>query len=433
MTALVYYILTISLSFKVGIETRFCDIWQSRELTLQRTLRSRDGLQETSKHLVLHPFCFILKPLRILRALFLKVMQTVLEKKVFLINTLSADSSFILQYAQQDKIITKREYNNLNHRNHTSEQIVTNLLDTVMNKGDQMCHKFVTLLKQGEIHENYPELLQYFPPVPKSHNQDIPDHEGQVLPINPYRMSSNPRGHCLIINNVDFVTPSKTRYGSNIDEESLKEVFQWLGFSLDVYKNQTAEQMKNLLKNFSQKHHAGDCFVCCIMSHGSAEGVYGTNEIIVTKDDIFGPFTGKSCPSLNGKPKVFLIQACRGNKRHPPVHVQADSYEEEAEAEDDMSVDMNSLQMISIPEDADFLIVRSTIKGYVSYREQANGTWFIQSLCKQLKKYCPMGEDLQSILLCVNKEVSEKALAKQMPVHKVTLRKKLVFHVPHQQ
>ncbi|XP_046700867.1 caspase 20, apoptosis-related cysteine peptidase [Silurus meridionalis] len=360
-------------------------------------------------------------------------MQTVLEKKVFLINTLSADSSFILQYAQQDKIITKREYNNLNHRNHTSEQIVTNLLDTVMNKGDQMCHKFVTLLKQGEIHENYPELLQYFPPVPKSHNQDIPDHEGQVLPINPYRMSSNPRGHCLIINNVDFVTPSKTRYGSNIDEESLKEVFQWLGFSLDVYKNQTAEQMKNLLKNFSQKHHAGDCFVCCIMSHGSAEGVYGTNEIIVTKDDIFGPFTGKSCPSLNGKPKVFLIQACRGNKRHPPVHVQADSYEEEAEAEDDMSVDMNSLQMISIPEDADFLIVRSTIKGYVSYREQANGTWFIQSLCKQLKKYCPMGEDLQSILLCVNKEVSEKALAKQMPVHKVTLRKKLVFHVPHQQ
>ncbi|KAI5613564.1 hypothetical protein C0J50_3968, partial [Silurus asotus] len=363
----------------------------------------------------------------------LTVMQTVLEKKVFLINTLSADSSFILQYAQQDKIITKREYNNLNHHNRTSEQIVTNLLDTVMNKGDQMCHRFVALLKQGEIHENYPELLQYFPPVPKSHNQEtINDSYVFVFQIfqtmrdKSYLMSSNPRGHCLIINNVDFVTPSKTRNGSNIDEVSLKEVFQWLGFSVDVYKNQTAEQMKNLLKNFSQKHHAGDCFVCCIMSHGSAEGVYGTNEIIVTKDDIFGPFTGKSCPSLNGKPKVFLIQACRGNKRHPPVHVQADSYEEAAEAEDDMSVDTNSLQMISIPEDADFLIVRSTVKGYVSYREQANGTWFIQSLCKQLKKYCPMGEDLQSILLCVNKEVSEKALAKQMPVHKVTLRKKLV-------
>lgn len=52
---------------------------------------------------------------------------------------------------------------------------------------------------------------------------------------------------------------------------------------------------------------------------------------------------------------------------------------------------------------------------------------------------CSRGEDVPSILLCVNKEVSEKAarlrikgIAKQMPVYKVTLRKKLVFRVADQ-
>lgn len=176
--------------------------------------------------------------------------------------------------------------------------------------------------------------------------------------------------------------------------ESLEEVFQWLGFSLDVHKNQTAEQMKDLLKTYSQKNHDGDCFVCCIMSHGSADGVHGTDGKIVSKDDIFGPFSGNSCPSLVSKPKVFFIQACRGNEYHLPVQTQSDSYEEEemeaeVEMEDESSLDTDAVQMITIPADADFLIARSTVKGYLSFRERISGSWFIQSLCKQLRKYCP--------------------------------------------
>ncbi|MCJ8729927.1 hypothetical protein PDJAM_G00111730 [Pangasius djambal] len=370
-------------------------------------------------------------------------MQTVLEKKVFLINTLSADASFILQYAQQDKIITKRDYSNLNHSNHTQEKIVTNLLDTVMNKGDAMCCKFVDLLQREDIQDNFPELQKLFIPTPTSHNQENPVKAADE--ITEYKMSSKPRGLCVIINNVNFDPPLKDRYGAHSDEESLKEVFQWLGFSLREHKNQTAEQMKDLLKTYSQQHHDGDCFVCCIMSHGSSDGVHGTDGAIVSRDDIFGPFSGKSCPSLINKPKVFFIQACRGKEYHLSVEVQPDSYEEEeveaeAEMEHEASLQMDAVEMSTLPADADFLVARSTVKGYLSFRETTSGSWFIQSLCKQLKKYCPKGEDVPNILLCVNNEVSEKAarlrvtgIAKQMPVHKVTLRKKLVFRAPNQQ
>ncbi|GAA6098673.1 caspase 20, apoptosis-related cysteine peptidase [Tachysurus ichikawai] len=364
-------------------------------------------------------------------------MQSLLEKKVFLISTLSADPVFILQHVQQDKIITSREYKNLNHIYHTHEKIVTDLLDTVMNKGDASCCEFMNLLQQKEVQDTFPELKELFIPAPISHKQDNKVKAGDE--INEYKMSSVPRGHCLIINNITFHTPHQVRNGSILDAESLKKVFQWLGFSLHVYTNQTAEQMKVLLKTFSQKHHDGDCFVCCILSHGSKDGVLGTDRGIISKDDIFGPFSGNSCPSLVNKPKVFFIQACRGDRHQLPVEVQSDGYgdvEAKVEMEDKELLELDSFEMTTIPSDADFLVAWSSTNGCVSIRDAASGSWFIQSLCEQLKTHCPKGEDVPSILLHVNNEVSDKTArirpvvpTKQMPVHEVTLRKKLVFPV----
>ncbi|KAG7326800.1 hypothetical protein KOW79_010201 [Hemibagrus wyckioides] len=304
-----------------------------------------------------------------------------------------------------------------------------------------MCHKFVDLLQQEEVQNTFPELKELFIRAPASHKQAEKTNNGAKAAdeIIEYKMSSVPRGLCLIINNVKFDPSLPDRPGSMRDEESIKEVFQWLGFTLDVYRNQTAEETKDLLKSYSQKPHDGDCFVCFIMSHGSKDGVHGTDGGIFSKDDIFGPFSGKSCPSLVDKPKVFFIQTCRGREYQLGVQIQSDSYEEvkaKVEIEDEESLQLDSFEMTTIPSDADFLIARSTIKGYYSFRNTDTGSWFIQSLCKQLKTHCPKGEDVQSILLYVNNEVSEKKASniyKQMPIHKVTLRKKLVFRVPDQQ
>lgn len=159
---------------------------------------------------------------------------------------------------------------------------------------------------------------------------------------------------------------------------------------MHVHKDQTAEQMRNLLKGYSTTSDHGDCFVCCILSHGSNDGVHGTDGNIVSRDDIFGPFSGNSCPSLISKPKVFFIQACRGNEYHLPVEIQSDNYEAAgAQMEDEASLQMDAIQMSTLPADADFLIARSTVKGYLSFRETISGSWFIQSLCKQLETYCP--------------------------------------------
>ncbi|XP_049335741.1 caspase-7 [Astyanax mexicanus] len=372
-------------------------------------------------------------------------METLRGNKVFLIDTLSVDSERLLQFAEQNEIITDRDYRNLNHPNHTDEKKITNLLDMVRGKGEETSDKFVELLKNKDVQKTFPNLKKRFTPAPLVTQQD-----GRATPSNEmgeYTMSKIPRGDCVIINNMDFEENNKKnvkpqlqyRTGSDKDKESLEEVFTWLGFTVEVHTNKTAKQMKDILNKFGQKTHEGDCFVCCILSHGCAEGVYGTDGGVVSSEDIFSPFRGLICPSLAKKPKAFFIQACRGKDYQRLVEVQADNAEsDKAEDEDDKELELDGEQ-ITIPNDADFFVARSTVKGFYSIRNPQKGSWFIQSLCEQLKKFCPKGEGIQNILNCVNKEVSrciaelkidEKyVLVKQMPVQKGTLTKKLVFRI----
>ncbi|KAA0713225.1 Caspase-8 [Triplophysa tibetana] len=174
----------------------------------------------------------------------------------------------------------------------------------------------------------------------------------------------------------------------------------------------------------------GEETCCNFSSHGRSDGVYGTDKNIVSVDEIREPFNGSNCRNLAGKPKLFFIQACRGSNSHNVVRVQADDPEG---AESELEVDAERMEVL-IPVDSDFLIARSTIDRYYSFRDTMKGSWFIQSLCKQLETHCPQGTDIQTILLAVNHDVSREGVTrKQMPVHEVAMGKKLILHVPNVQ
>ncbi|KAL0176370.1 hypothetical protein M9458_028700, partial [Cirrhinus mrigala] len=58
-----------------------------------------------------------------------------------------------------------------------------------------------------------------------------------------------------------------------------------------------------------------------------------------------------------------------------------------------------------IPVEADFLYAYSTLQGYYSWRNVANGSWFISSLCEMLSKYGKQLEIMQ-IMTRVNHKVA---------------------------
>ncbi|KTF83213.1 hypothetical protein cypCar_00048743 [Cyprinus carpio] len=340
----------------------------------------------------------------------------ILQNKTFLLETLSEEPDIILQHVQQAKLITQRDYRNLSDIRKREEKVI-NLLDKLMGKGKETCRQFIDLLRQDFILEMFPKLKDHaviaFPAMP---------HTAPVQEVSQYKIEQNPRGICVIINNVDFATMDERR-GSDEDQKCLAEVFNWLGFKVEEHRNKTAAEMKNLLKDVG-KTVDGDCFVCCILSHGIKEGVCGTDGAVISVDEIREPFNGNNCQRLASKPKLFFIQACRGKRNQQRVRVQADAPDDgESETEEDGG-DFD----ITIPADTDFLIARSTTDGHLSYRSPEEGSWFIQSLCRNLKKHCPMGVDIPTILISVNNEVSSQGIrSKQMPIQEVAMRKKLVL------
>ena len=54
--------------------------------------------------------------------------------------------------------------------------------------------------------------------------------------------------------------------------------------------------------------------VVCILSHGSKQSVYGYDGKPIKIDKLLKRLDNQDCPGLRNKPKLILIQACRGSK-----------------------------------------------------------------------------------------------------------------------
>ncbi|NXD95774.1 CASP8 protein, partial [Chaetorhynchus papuensis] len=239
-----------------------------------------------------------------------------------------------------------------------------------------------------------------------------------------YKMKNNPHGYCLILNNYIFKNPSYNREGTVQDGEAVKRVFKWLQFETVEYMDLEGKKIKDTLKEYSKKDHRNmDCFVCFILSHGEKDKIKGVDDVCVNIEDLVSCFTGTNCPSLAGKPKVFIIQACQGSLNHPSVTVEPDSCGH---------LEVDATPLTSIPDKADILIGMATVEDYLSFRSRRTGSIYIQSLCEKMELLCPLGVDFAAILTEVNNEVAGRELegCKQMPKITSTLLKRLIFEIP---
>lgn len=98
--------------------------------------------------------------------------------------------------------------------------------------------------------------------------------------------------------------------------EKLTYIFQKLDFIVRRYDNLEDVAMYRRLVDVSLEDHSNyDCFVCCILSHGVLQNIYGTNGRLVRIAELTGIFRSRKCTGLAGKPKLFFIQACQGREK----------------------------------------------------------------------------------------------------------------------
>ncbi|KAL9971090.1 hypothetical protein ACROYT_G023576 [Oculina patagonica] len=204
-------------------------------------------------------------------------------------------------------------------------------------------------------------------------------HSQGILPGNPgfpsYKMNSFPHGKCIIINNESFhnkaVNPD--RDGAKHDEKGLKDLFEELGFVVDIRRNLTQSEINETTREVAGEDHRNcDAFVFIIMSHGEAcDVVLGVDGRPVYVKDIMTEFKAIKRSTLRGKPKLFFMQCCRGLLPEFLSPPNTDSFEPSLNCD-------STLASGVCPQEADFLLAFASAPGYVSYRRPESGSVFIQ-------------------------------------------------------
>lgn len=103
-------------------------------------------------------------------------------------------------------------------------------------------------------------------------------------------------------------------------------------------------------------HSDRDCIVVSVLSHGE-QGIIYAKDTHYKPDILWSYFTPDKCPSLAGKPKLFFIQACQGDKLDPGVKMYTRT-----------ETDGDVVASYRIPLQADFLVMYSTVKGEIKRR-----------------------------------------------------------------
>ncbi|ERE86721.1 caspase-3 [Cricetulus griseus] len=168
---------------------------------------------------------------------------------------------------------------------------------------------------------------------------------------NSYKMDYPEMGVCIIINNKNFhkSTGMTPRSGTDVDAANLRETFMRLKYEVRNKNDLTCGEIVELMKNVSKEDHSRrSSFICVILSHGEEGVIFGTDGPVDLKK-LTTYFRGDYCRSLTGKPKLFIIQACRGTELDCGI-------ETDSGTDDDMACQ-------KIPVEADFLYAYSTAPG----------------------------------------------------------------------
>ncbi|KAI4543133.1 hypothetical protein MJG53_006083 [Ovis ammon polii x Ovis aries] len=256
-------------------------------------------------------------------------------------------------------------------------------------------------------------------------------------PTEKYKMDHKRRGIALIFNHERFFwhLTLPNRPGTSADRDNLRRRFSDLGFEVKCFDDLRAEELLLKIHEASTASHVdADCFLCVFLSHGEGNHIYAYDAKIEIQT-LTSLFKGDKCQSLVGKPKIFIIQACRGSQHDVPV-IPLDAVDHGTDMLGANVTQVDAASVYTLPAGADFLMCYSVAEGYYSHRETVNGSWYIQDLCEMLGKF---GSSLEftELLTLVNRKVSQRRVdfckdpsaigKKQVPCFASMLTKKLHF------
>ena len=132
-----------------------------------------------------------------------------------------------------------------------------------------------------------------------------------------------------------------------------------------------------MAKHSDLKKH--DCLVVIILSHGNSGQIITSDNEAVEFEKVLTIFNNQNCHQMIKKPKMFFFNCCRGSTLDFGPNFNINEIQEEDRDVADATL------WPHVPIMSDIMVCYSTIDGYVSWRNEHDGTWFGSALANSLE------------------------------------------------
>uniref|UniRef100_A0A8C3NPC3 Caspase 2 n=1 Tax=Cyanoderma ruficeps TaxID=181631 RepID=A0A8C3NPC3_9PASS len=212
-----------------------------------------------------------------------------------------------------------------------------------------------------------------------------------------YKLTSEPRGLALILSNVRFSSERDLEYraGGDVDCASLEMLFRHLGYRVTVFHDQTAQCKTSAKYHLVSSVGLGDsCFIVLYL---------GLNIL----QEAFRLFDNANCPNLQNKPKMFFIQACRGDELDRGVDQRDGKGWSDSPGCEESDANKEESLKLRLPTCSDMICGYACLKGTAAMRNTKRGSWYVEALTSVF------AEDSQhthvaDMLVKVNRQIKQR-------------------------
>ncbi|KAM9453947.1 caspase a-like isoform 1-T1 [Salvelinus alpinus] len=311
----------------------------------------------------------------------------------------------------EDKVLNDEETESVTEENSTRAEQARCLIDMVRKKGSKASEKMIARIQErdpvlydkmslpprqpAQMTPSSPQLSQQeehqvssdLIPSAKDFKKDILQRKGNE--IYPPKDKSGRKRLALLINNVEFDDKNMLRRGAEKDEENVERLLRDLGYDVVKHRNLSGQEMDEAVKAFSKReeHLLSDSVFVVMMSHGQLGAIMGVhykegdpNLDIFPINNIFTHLNTENCKALINKPKVILIQACRGGK-------DGSVWVSDTVPGSSLDQGLESDSIRREHKEKDFISLLSCTPDTLSYRDPKMGTLFVQHIMKTFNTY----------------------------------------------
>ncbi|CAN2389151.1 CASP8 and FADD-like apoptosis regulator [Pristimantis euphronides] len=213
------------------------------------------------------------------------------------------------------------------------------------------------------------------------------------------------------------------------DSEMLQVLFRSLHFVVQCHLYKKVGDVEEILQDIAkmEQHRNHDIFACVVISRGNADSLFCLDGNLpgLSLEKIRNIFTGKSCPNLRGKPKLFFIQnyfVCDVEELQEEGSVEVDGLREDAAS------CLRVQNQTKIPNEADIFWSHCRVDELELQRSSGSTSLYLRSLRDLLSNHkIRKHRDLLDIQTELNRIIYTKQAGYSLQL-KHTLTKKLFIY-----